>query len=69
MTAPAAAPTGLLDTAAACEFLGIKRTKLFELTKKGHLGFVSIPTETGKRQARRYERAELERFIATHRAA
>lgn len=66
-TAPAPQVTGVLGWKEACEYLRIGRTKLYELTKDGHIRSVSYPSATGRRRPLRYERAELDRFIAANR--
>ena len=59
--------TELLDREQACEFLKVGRTKLYTLTRSGELQSVSLPSPTGKRRPLRYERGELERFVAANR--
>lgn len=66
MTAPVSA-SRLLRRKEAAEYLAISVSALDELTRRGELPHVAMPSAYGKRSDRRWEENELNKFIASHR--
>lgn len=57
----------LLTVTEVAEQLHLSRGVVYELTYKGELRSVEIPSASEKRATRRFEQAEVDAFVARHR--